>query len=250
MLGLGLGFRARRPWQSAAGVAAAGVGLAVVYLTQVRSVLLMVIGATVLLAAVAVRRGRVGRASWLVAIGGGLVVGSFLWASSIGGATVNDRFLNISDQGALAVYQENRGNFLSQTLGELLNQYPFGAGVGRWGMMNTSFSRDDGTAPPIHVEIQLTGWLLDGGIPMWICYGGAIILSIVGAFRLASTRNTELSELAMIVFALQVFIAGLAWSGPVFNTQLGTLFWTCAAALQGAFAAPPDAGEPCREGFA
>ena len=35
----------------------------------------------------------------------------------------------------------NRGAFVTQTIGELLDQYPLGAGVGRWGMMNTYFGQ-------------------------------------------------------------------------------------------------------------
>jgi len=37
----------------------------------------------------------------------------------------------------------------------------------------------------------------------------------------------------MVVLAVQVFITGMTLAGPVFNTQLGVLFWTLAALLHG-----------------
>lgn len=235
LLGLGLGFRPARSRQSLVWVAAVPVGLAAIYLTQVRSVFLMVIVAAGVLALLALRRGNLARASSLVAIGGGIVVASFLWASSIGGNTVNDRFLSMRSQGAVGVFQENRGGFLNETLGELLNKYPMGAGVGRWGMMNTSFAdQSDFASAPIHVEIQLTGWLLDGGVLMWFLYGGAILQSIFAAFTLSRSPDPMLADLAFMAVGLQVFIAGLTLAGPTFNTQMGILFWTCAAGLRGA----------------
>jgi len=235
MLGLGLALRAASPWQTLASLTAVAVGVAVIYLTQVRSVFLMVIVGAAVLTLMAFKMGRLARAGWLLVGGTAIIVASFLWASSLGGNTVNERFLNIGQQGAVGVFQQNRGSFLDETLGTLLNEYPVGAGVGRWGMMNSSFADQNAFgSTPIHVEIQLTGWLLDGGIPMWLLYGGAIILSILASFRLSGSRDPALAELAVITLGLQVFIAGLAMAGPIFNTQMGILFWSCAASLQGA----------------
>ena len=235
MLGLGLSFRATSPWQMIGALIAVAVGVAVVYLTQVRSVFLMVVVGAAVLTLMAFKIGRLARASWLLIGGTAIIVASFLWASSLGGNTVNDRFLNIGQQGAVGVFQQNRGSFLDETLGTLLNEYPFGAGVGRWGMMNSSFADQNAFgSTPIHVEIQLTGWLLDGGVPMWLLYGGAIVLSIFAAFRLTASNDPVLADLAVIALGLQVFIAGLAMAGPIFNTQMGILFWSCAASLQGA----------------
>jgi hypothetical protein len=211
-----------------------GVGFAVVYLTQARSVLLMAIGAAALIGIIALKQGRLARASWRIAIGGALVVASFAWASSVGGDSVSSRFLGLRDQGTLSTYQKSRGAFVSQTVGELLDNYPWGAGLGRWGMMNTYFGDPaDHRSPPIYVEIQPTGWLLDGGVPMWIFYGGAVLLSLWAALRLATTRDHLRAEVGMVVLAVEVFIAGMAMAGPVFNTQLGILFWALAGALHG-----------------
>ena len=90
-------------------------------------------------------------------------------------------------------------------------------------------------APPIHVEIQITGWLLDGGVLMWLFYGGALASAGRLAYVSAVNRSTDsLRYLSAIVLAFQLAIVGLCLAGPVFNTQLGVVFWTVTGALSGA----------------
>lgn len=237
LLGLGLLMRRQSVFMRLFLLAAVSVGLAAVYLTQVRVVLLMVVGTAAVMTAVALRQRRTGAAAWIGGSGAALVVLAFLWASSVGGQSVDERFLSIRDQGALQTYQENRGGFLSLTMGEMLDQYPLGAGVGRWGMMNIYFGDPDSySSRPIHAEIQLTGWLLDGGIPMWLLYGGALLFSVLATLKLTAAHDDVLATDVMLVIALQIFVIGFAMAGPVFNTQLGILFWTAAAGLHGAAA--------------
>ena len=239
LLGLGLSLRSRKGWQTIGLLCAIAVGLAVVYLTQVRAVLLTVIGAGAVLGVLTFRQGRVARASWILAAGGALIVASFWWASSIGGAALDERFLTIRSVGAFQTYQENRGGFLTATVGELLDEYPLGAGVGRWGMMNVYFGNPtEFRSAPIHAEIQLTGWLLDGGVPMWVLYGGAVLLTLLAGFRLTGSRDQAVGEIALIVLTIHVFVVGFAMASPPFNTQLGIMFWTLAAGLHGAARAP------------
>lgn len=227
----------RRPWWQTAGIlVAVAVGLNAVYLTQVRSVLLVVVCSGLIVIAASLRGGQIGRAAGLMGLGAAAVVGAFLWAAAIGGEAIDSRFLGIRDSGAIATYQSNRGYFLSQTLGELLDQYPLGAGVGRWGMMTQYFPEHDAIDGPIHVEIQLTGWLLDGGLPMWLLYGGGVLVSLFGTWRVAVSGASTLRPAAQLTLAIQCVIAFLAMAGPAFNTQLGIQFWTFAAALQGAAA--------------
>jgi hypothetical protein len=134
------------------------------------------------------------------------------------------------------MFQEQRGLFIQFTLSELLYQFPFGAGLGRWGMMQVYFG--DTTmwqAPPIHVEIQLTGWLLDGGIPLWLLYGGALFAAVRFSYRTAVTAIEKTwQDVAVIVLCLQLILISLCLTGPVFNTQLGIMFWSMTGALYGA----------------
>ncbi len=93
----------------------------------------------------------------------------------------------------------------------------------------------DLSSPPIYVEIQLTGWLLDGGAPMWFFYGGALLTGILLVLRLASQSvSSGLADLAAISLAILVFVVGMSFAGPVFNTQVGILFWFLVSATYGA----------------
>lgn len=242
VIGLGLLLRRRRPTHVIAILTTVTIGFAAIYLSQVRSTLLATIGACALLSLVALRRGRVAGASWVLLTGGAIVVASFFWATSVGGQSVTNRFVRLQGAGAVEAYRTDRGIFVSQTVGELLDKYPFGAGVGRWGMINTYFgNRNEFGAAPLYVEIQLTGWLLDGGVPMWLLYGGGTLLSIWAAFALTKSRNPVFVEVAIITLCVQAYILVLSMGSPMFNTQMGTFFWTLAGALHGASKAP-DAG--------
>ncbi len=233
--GLGLLLWVRRPTTVIGVVAAMAIGLAAIYLAQVRSILLVSIGAGLVMCVVAFRRGRGAAAAGLLAAGAGIVVASFVWATTVGGTAVEKRFMGLQGTGALQAYQENRGNFLSHTAGELLDRYPLGAGLGRWGMMNVYFGDPaDVRTSAIYVEIQPTGWLLDGGILMWVLYGGAVLLSMWSSFRFSASRDPAFSSIAMLILAAQLFVAAMSFAGPVFNTQLGIVFWTLTSVLHGA----------------
>jgi hypothetical protein len=216
--------------------AGAVVGLVVLYLTEVRA---LVVGAVIAIGALGillVRRRRVASLQ-VMALGSSLVVGSFLLAAMIGGEAMSERFVRVAEEGVVSSYQESRGVFLEDTLSNLLWEFPLGAGVGRWGMMQVYFG--DYLAPsavsPIHVEIQLTGWLLDGGVVMWVLYGGAIILAMLYALPVAASgARGPLADLAAVVLCIELSIVGVAMVGPAFNAPLGIEFWMLAAALHGA----------------
>jgi hypothetical protein len=90
-------------------------------------------------------------------------------------------------------------------------------------------------APPIHVEIQPTGWLLDGGVPLLFLAFGALWVSFRQSYRLViGTSITHVQDLAIALFCVQVSLAALCLSGPAFNTQLGIQFWAITGALFGA----------------
>ena len=91
-------------------------------------------------------------------------------------------------------------------------------------------------APPIHVEIQITGWLLDGGVP-----DVAVLRRRPRVGRpdwrtcLPSIdRLTRCDTCPPSSSSFQLAIVGLCLAGPVFNTQLGVVFWTVTGALSGA----------------
>jgi hypothetical protein len=217
-------------------VGASAVGMTVLYLTQVRSLTVMAAIGVLMFAAIRLRQGRVMRSGWIALGGVALVAASFVWAAAIGGTSIEDRYSGLLETGLFQTFQESRGIFLDYTFRDLLFRFPLGAGLGRWGMMSVYF--DDLArwyTPPIHVEIQITGWLLDGGVLMWLCYGGALLSAVRTSYRSAVDRADEsLQYVSAIVLVLQLTIVALCLTGPIFNTQLGSVFWMVTGALYGA----------------
>jgi hypothetical protein len=211
------------------------VGLTVVYLTQVRSLLIMICVCMAAAGAVRLRHGRVAHTAWIAGSAIGLVIASFTWAVAVGGDSVVERFQSLLEVGVVQSYQEHRGIFLTYTLQELLYEYPFGAGLGRWGMMSSYFGEPTNWRfPALWAEIQLTGWLYDGGILLWLCYAAAIGSATYQCYRIAGSKQTQLSDLATMVLSVQVLVIGLCFTGPVFNTQMGIVFWLLSASVHGA----------------
>lgn len=214
---------------------AAVIGLTVVYLTQVRSMLVMICFCMMAAGAVRLRHGRVAHTAWIAGSAAALVVASFTWAVAVGGESIVERFQSMLEVGVVQSYQENRGIFLTYTLQELLYEYPFGAGIGRWGMMSAYFGEPTNWQfPALWAEIQPTGWLYDGGVLLWACYAGAIATAAYHTYRIAGSSETHLSDLATMVLSVQVLIIGLCFTGPVFNTQMGIVFWLLSASVYGA----------------
>ncbi len=128
VLGVGLSVGARSPGALAAQLIAVAVGLAAIYLTQVRSLLMMSVGALAVIAVVLFRRGQVGRRGGSRSARPSWSSLAFVWARSLGGESVEQRFVGITQQGAVRAYQDNRGAFVANTFGDLLDRYPLGAG--------------------------------------------------------------------------------------------------------------------------
>jgi hypothetical protein len=244
ILGLALAVRRDERW-GVRGVclAAAVIGMTALYLTHVRSLTIVSAASVGVYALLRLRQGRTFEGSLSLGVGVALLVGSYIWAVAVGGEAVSDRFSGLADDGVFRVFQDQRGAFIRYTLSELLYEFPLGAGLGRWGMMQVYFG--DPTlwqAPPIHVEVQLTGWLLDGGLPLWLLYGGALFAAVRYSYRIALRAVTDvLQDAATIILCLQLTIICLCMTGPVFNTQLGILFWAATGALFGAVIGPETA---------
>jgi hypothetical protein len=126
-------------------------------------------------------------------------------------------------------------------------------------MMSAYFSEPENWRhPALYAEIQLTGWLYDGGVLLWVFYPMGLFLAMRYSYRLAADRHFALNESAMTVFAIQLLLVGLCFTGPVFNSQLGMMFWLTTAMLYGAhrtctidgWAYVPGEGEHASDGTA
>jgi hypothetical protein len=227
LFGLGFYLSASNKLIRAAGVASMAAGLLCLYLSQVRSVLVMlgvsIVGLLFLLAS----HGRVGRLVNLVSATGAIAAISLGLALQVAPDAVSKRLGTLTEGDPADVYYRNRGIFLEQTVNELLPEYPMGAGLGRWGMMNYYFG--DNTNPesyPIWVEIQWTGWLLDGGIPLILSYVAALGMAALVAMRVAGNRtHPELWLWGALIFGYNLGCIALTFNYPIFMSQTGLEFW-------------------------
>lgn len=230
-------------------------GLAAIFLSHVRASLVMLVAsAAVLVVVLAIRRARVraARPAWrryeagtlirLVAVLGVVAFFGFTWAVAVGGGSVIERFSTLAPADAGTVYHQNRGHFIEASIEDLLPQYPLGAGLGRWGMMNHYFGDNSNpNTSMIWAEEQFTAWLVDGGVPLIVVYLYAIWVTGMFAFRLSLARiDPELAILAAVICAYDVGAVLLCLDYPLFGGQSGMEFWMINAVL---FAAAASRGQ-------
>lgn len=238
LLGVLLGFQQRAQiLRRVLCLAVAGAALVTLYLTQVRSMFLMTAVGYIAMCALLMRQRRYAQSGLLMGVGFVLLAVAFSLAFSIGGDTVYNRYHSLVEDDFAKTLYASRGIFLEHTFTQLIYDFPFGAGVGRWGMMNFYFARYDADpSPGIWVEIQPTGWLVDGGIPLLVAYTLAIAVAMWQLFRLTNPDlGGRLAYPAAVVFCMNIFMIGQSYAGPSFNSTSGMQFWLGTAMVFAAF---------------
>jgi len=221
-------------WKRALSLLIAGCGFAAIYLSQVRISLVVAVLMLAVYALVLFRQGRVARSSQFGLLAVGVLALSFSLALTVGGASVAERFKSLFADDPLAVYQQARGAQLRYTFAELLYRYPFGAGLGRWGMTAGYFGSSDPNIPPIWAEIQFTGWMIDGGVLMIGLYLGALIAAARSQVNLAKlSQYPRVGTCAAVVLAAGIGPAVMIISFTPFVAQIGIQYWFLAGALHG-----------------
>jgi hypothetical protein len=236
ILGTALALGAKRFGVKSIGyLGAVAIAMVTLYLTQVR-VLLIAAVVGLLLVSWAVGRYRLAYSARMIIVSGAALAVAFTYAVSVGGKSVSERLASLVQQSPTETYNWNRGYFITETVEDLLPQYPFGAGLGRWGMARL-YTRSyllDTDPPEIWAEIQPTGWLLDGGFMMWILYGAAIISSLAYAYRAAKMHpDREIRFFAGLILALNSLTVLMVWDAPAFNTLQAAQFWMLSSGLAG-----------------
>jgi hypothetical protein len=203
------------------------VGLFCLYMAQVRSLVVMAAICSMVLLGVLMWRGEVRRVLGIALLLPFAVVVAFQWAAQVGGEEMTGRLNTLVEDRAADVYQRNRGHFLEQTLTEYVPEYPLGAGLARWGMMRRYFGDERNLASEsIWVEIQWTGWLLDGGLPLMLLYPLAVVLTAGVSLRIALGRLPGGIPLwGTLLFALNIATVAVTFNYPIFISQGGMEFW-------------------------
>jgi hypothetical protein len=235
----------RRRWMRIVCAAAMLVGMAAIYLAQVRVMLVMeAVCMLAFLTMISWQAARVSnsprgagvrsrRLAYLTGVMALAAVGGFTWAVGVGGTAITDRINSLTEENPGEVYQKNRGLFLIYTLNEVLPEYPLGAGPGRWGMMSYYFGDPGNTRNPgLWAEIQWTGWLYDGGVALVLAYSLAIALAFRTAYTISlNNRSVELATLAALVFAYDVGVLAATFDSCFFIGGGGLDFWMLNAML-------------------
>jgi hypothetical protein len=204
------------------------VGMACIGFSQVRSVLVLAFIFLLALAFIFAKEGH-HKILFRILIIGALVVGVGLaWALTVGGEEIRERLSTLVQEKPTSVYYKERGYFLEETLRELAPKYPWGAGLGRWGMVSYYFGHEN----PLWAEVQVTGWLYDGGIPLIIVYTLLLLLTLITAMGIAAgPYDLELKIWGALLFAYNVGAVAVTFNYPLFISEGGLNFWLLNAVL-------------------
>jgi hypothetical protein len=221
--------------KKAAALVLALMGVSVIYLTQVRTSLVVLLGMLLVYLWALIVIKKVGQAVSLVGFATALILTAFGLALFLGGGSIRDRFATLWARNPADVYYASRGEQLQMGVTTFLVEYPFGAGLARWGMMRHYFGNPGNlNSPPIWAEVQFPAWILDGGFVLMLLYSFALIASLRQAVLMVTrSPSDQVRSVAALVLAVNAGTAALTLSFTPFTTQLGLQYWLLCGALQG-----------------
>jgi hypothetical protein len=238
LLGFGVGLA--RPFRGAwiAAVFSMIAGVSCIYLSQVRSMLVMLGICFIALMALSVLSGRVPRLAWTLLIAGVVAFVGFEVAFVAAGDTITTRFGTLLQDDPGTIYRMNRGRMVEAGFSTFLPEYPLGAGLGHWGMVNAYFGSGE---HEIGAEVQWLAWILDGGLPLVVAYLVAILIATYLAVRASlRPRGGQNEAWCAVVAACDVGTLALCFSYTPFMSSAGVEFWLLNAVLIQSERAPPE----------
>ena len=247
LLGLCFALRPIAFWARLGSLGLAFIGVAVMYFTQVRMSMVMLIVCFVVLGVLLLLQGNLRIALTLVGGTVALLGGALVWVGQSMGGQVFERFGSLLTEDPAALYQKSRGLYVEDALGRILWEYPLGYGLGWWGTVYAIFA-DPNRVSPVWVEVMIPAWVYDGGFPLLVGYGGAVVVAILSSLRVALTsHDRELAFWAAVVAAQNLGIAASCFSYVTFLTALGAQFWMLAAVIYTADAMTRTAPKPAAQ---
>jgi hypothetical protein len=225
-------------WKRGLALLFAAAGISAIYLSFVRANLVITVLMMVAYGAVLLLRGEKRRVVEFVSLGAGLVAFGFVIATALGGESITDRFSTLLGEDPTGMYYVSRGQQIEYGFNSLVVEYPYGAGLARWGMMRTYFG-DPGNldSSQLWAEVQPNAWILDGGWPLLGFYAAALIATLLHQWRLVRGLRARDDWLwAAAVSAANAGTFALVFTFVPFSTQVGMQFWFLEGALHGAMA--------------
>lgn len=223
-------------WKRLASLGLSFVGISAIYLSHVRANFVILLAMMAAYGGMLALHNRKTKATLFAGMCAAIVVGGFTASVVIGGEGIRERFLTLLADDPRTVYVNNRGAGMAAGMAELLNEYPFGAGLARWGMMRSYFgSVQTLDSTELFAEVQPNAWMLDGGVSLVVLYGLALIATAFYEWRvLSSVRNPDDLPWVAAIIAANLGTMLMVFSFVPFGTQMGLQFWFLEGALHGA----------------
>jgi hypothetical protein len=223
LIGLGVVMLKPFPFARVLGIASMITGMICVYLSQVRAGVVLIGVCFTVLVVLLMLSSKISGFVGALMIGIGVVFVSFELAFAVGGDMMVARLQTLVDSPPITVYQTNRGAMLEGAILSSLPEYPLGAGLARWGMMNAYFGSSE---HEIGAELQWVGWILDGGVPLTLVYLAAMLSALWVAVREGIwAEDPRRRGWASIVAAYDVGMLALCFSYAPFMSAAGVQFW-------------------------
>ena len=234
-LGLVLSMQAKDPRTRFLAAGLAFCGISVIYLSLVRSALLVMagmLGAYGIVQHQSSQRSKVTQLLILVTL---VSFGGYKLAAIYGGESIEQRFSSIIEEKPTEFYYRWRGIDVENGFKEILPKYPLGAGLGRWGMVSHYLGGGGGSEGGMSAETQFPAWIIDGGAVLLMGYCMALWIALRSLYEvIQKTSHERLQSLSIIVLAMSFGMVAHCFSFPVFSTQLGLQFWFLIGASFGA----------------
>lgn len=247
LLGLSFCVTPISVWKKGLCLAFGLAGITAIYLSLVRTSLLIVAGSLLIYLGTLVLQNNLRKAALFLVLISTIAFVSFSGAVLLGGESIVKRFETLIEDDPITVYYSaGRGGQLQGAFTNYLVDYPLGAGLGRWGMMRYYFGNPwSRQSSALWAELQLPAWILDGGIILTVLYCFALLATAGYEYRLArSPGHYGLRSWAAIIFAINGGTLGLIFGFTPFTTQIGMQYWFLAGALAGAARAEIAARRP------
>ena len=162
LLGLIFALQPFAWWKRGLALMLSLAGVSAIYLSYVRANMVITVGMMAVYAVLLLLRGDRRRFAEFSSLGVGLVIVGLAISTALGGRSIADRFGTLLGEDPTRLYYASRGQQIEQGFTTLVVEYPFGAGLARWGMMRNYFgdpSHLDSSA--LWAEVQPNAWILD-----------------------------------------------------------------------------------------
>jgi hypothetical protein len=206
-------------------------GVAVIYYSQVRAMLVMLIICLVVLMILFAMQKSFGYATTIGTLGAVLILGALSWVMATSGMVVVERFLGLANENFSETYSKSRGGYVRVALTEVVWENPLGVGLGWWGTIYSMLG-DKNKPNPYWVEVMIPAWVYDGGFPLLILYVGAIVATMFDTLRIAlRAKDRELKFWAAVIFASNLSVIATCFSYVTFVAAIGIQFWLLSAVV-------------------